>query len=96
MVTTELDELQHLVAGLRGCTASILTTYGDCPAIRRVLNDADSIRNGVDRLEIDIEDFDLAGGHAQVSPALVQIPETQYDHAFWRDVDHEGIGGRRS
>jgi len=26
---------------------------------------------------------------------MIQIPDTQYDHDFWRDVDHEGIGGRR-
>ena len=24
---------------------------------------------------------------------MIQIPDTQYDIDFWRDVDHEGIGG---
>lgn len=94
-VTTQIDELHQLVASLRGCMAMIVTRYGDCPAIRRVANDAELIRNGVARLEIDIEEFNVAGRHAQVSTPLIQIPDTQYDHAFWRDVDHEGIGGRR-
>jgi hypothetical protein len=25
---------------------------------------------------------------------MIQIPDTQYDNDFWRDVDHEGIGGQ--
>jgi len=94
-VTTEIDELHLLVANLRGCLTSIVAAYGDCPAIRRVANDVESIRNGVARLEIDIEGLAVTGGYPQRSTCLVQIPDTQYDHAFWRDVDHEGIGGRR-
>ena len=27
---------------------------------------------------------------------MIQIPDTDYDHGFWGDVDHEGVGGRRS
>ena len=27
---------------------------------------------------------------------MIQIPDTEYDIDFWRDVDHEGVGGRRS
>jgi hypothetical protein len=28
------------------------------------------------------------------SVEMIQIPDTEYDVDFWRDVDHEGIGGR--
>ncbi|MCW2559821.1 MAG: hypothetical protein JWP55_3785, partial [Mycobacterium sp.] len=28
--------------------------------------------------------------------AMIQIPDADYDHGFWRDVDHEGVGGQRA
>jgi hypothetical protein len=92
-IATEVDELQRLVADLRGCVTSLVATYGECPAIRRVVNDAEYILNGIHRLEIDIEELAVAGELAQASRPMIQIPDTQYDHDFWRDVDHEGIGG---
>jgi len=92
-IATEVDELQRLVADLRGCVTSLVATYGECPAIRRVMNDAECILNGIHRLEIDIEELAVAGVLAQASRPMIQIPDTQYDHDFWRDVDHEGIGG---
>jgi hypothetical protein len=92
-IATEVDELQRLVAELRGCVTSLVATYGECPAIRRVVNDAEYILNGIHRLEIDIEELAVAGVLAQASRPMIQIPDTQYDHDFWRDVDHEGIGG---
>ena len=94
-ITTETDELQQLIADLQECVTSLVATYGDCPAIRRVVNDAERILNGIHRLEIDIEELEVAGVLAQASRRMIQIPDTQYDHDFWRDVDHEGIGGRR-
>jgi hypothetical protein len=92
-IATEVDELQRLVAELRGCVTSLVATYGECPAIRRVVNDAEYILNGIHRLEIDIEELAVAGVLTQASRPMIQIPDTQYDHDFWRDVDHEGIGG---
>jgi hypothetical protein len=94
--STDVDELQQLIADLRECVTSVVATYRDCPATRRVVNDAEFILNGVHRLEIDIEELKQAGGFAltTVSRQMIQIPDTQYDHDFWRDVDHEGIGGQ--
>jgi hypothetical protein len=83
----KVDELQRLIADLRGSVTSLAATYGDCRATRRVLN-------GIDRLEIDIEEFEVAGALTQASRQMIQIPDTEYDHDFWRDVDHEGIGGQ--
>ena len=91
---TEVDELQQLITDLRRFVTSLVATYGDCAAIRRVVNDAECILNGIHRLEIDIEELGAAGVLEQVSRQMLQIPDTQYDINFWRDVDHEGIGGQ--
>ena len=63
------------------CVASLESTYGDTPAMRRVVNDAHRIRNGIHRLQIDAED--LPPGAAAVpdtrSAEMTQIPDTEYD-----------------
>jgi hypothetical protein len=61
--------------------------------MRRLVNDAERILNGVDRLGIDAEELEMARGLTP-SVEMIQIPDTHYDIDFWRDVDHEGIGGR--
>jgi hypothetical protein len=94
--TTVVDELHQLIAGLRVCVTTLVSTYGDCPATRRVVNDAERILNGIHRLDIDVEEMELTKGLAQpaASDEMIQIPDIQYDNEFWRDVDHEGIGGQ--
>ncbi|OBF29424.1 hypothetical protein A5724_26125 [Mycobacterium sp. ACS1612] len=95
-IKPEVNELRHLIANLRGCVTSLVATYPQCHANRRVVNDVECILNGIHRLEIDIEELELAGGHPQPAGSwqMIQIPDTQYDVDFWRDVDHEGIGGQ--
>jgi hypothetical protein len=85
----KVDELHRMITDLRGSVTSLAATYGDCRATRRVLN-------GIDRLQIDVEELEVPGVLAQPRAAsqMIQIPDTQYDHDFWRDVDHEGIGGQ--
>ncbi|AGB21911.1 hypothetical protein Mycsm_01503 [Mycobacterium sp. JS623] len=97
-LASKVDELQRLITDLRGCMTSLVAACGDRPATRRVLNDAEWILNGIRRLEIDIEELEAHRGLAQpaTSKQRIQIPDTQYDIDFWRDVDHEGIGGLRS
>jgi hypothetical protein len=94
---TEVDELHQLVTDLRACVTSVVAKYGECPSTRRVINDAERILNGIRRLDIDIEELRLTIGLGRptVCTEMVQIPDIQYDHDFWRDVDHEGIGGQR-
>jgi hypothetical protein len=96
--SNELAELHHLVAQLLRCVASLEATYGGAPAMRRVFNDAERILNGIDRLDIDTEELELACGLAlfKQSAPMIQIPDADYDHGFWRDVDHEGVGGQRA
>jgi hypothetical protein len=91
---TEFGELHQLIADLRVCAKSLVSTYGDCPATRRIVNDAERIINGIERLDIDVEELELTRGH-RPPVEMIQIPDTQYHNDFWRDVDHEGIGGQR-
>jgi hypothetical protein len=95
-VTTEVDELHQLITDLRECVTSLVATYGDCPSTQRLLNDAERILNGIRRLDIDIEELELKKrlGPPTVCVEMIQIPDIEYDHDFWRDVDHEGIGGQ--
>ncbi len=94
---TELDKLSEMIGALQKCVASLASTHGDTPATRRLVNDAERILNGVDRLDIDIEELDMKRGLSQPSGSseMIQIPDHEYHLDFWRDVDHEGIGGKR-
>jgi hypothetical protein len=91
----EIAELHNLIGGLRLCVASLKSRYGDVPAMRRVVNDADRLLNDLERLDIDAAELDLgrATPH-QHAGEKIPVPDTQYDTAFWRDVDDEGVGGQ--
>ena len=94
--TTEVDALHQLIGDLRRCVTSLVSTYGDTPVTRRIVNDAERILNGIDRLDIDVEELEIARGlfRTKASGEMIQIPDTQYHTDFWRDVDDEGIGGQ--
>jgi hypothetical protein len=94
---TDVDELHRLIKDLLGCVTSVAAKYGECPSMRRIANDAERILNGIHRLDIDIEELELKRqlGQSTVCAEMIQIPDVDYDHHFWRDVDHEGIGGQR-
>jgi nitrogen-specific signal transduction histidine kinase len=95
--TTEIDQLHELIGGLRRCVTSLASRYGDSPAMRRIVNDAERILNDIDRLDIDAEELNLARGVSQHHQTLekIGIPDTQYASDFWQDVDDEGLGGTR-
>ena len=95
---TELTELHELIGSMRRCVTALASKYGNTPATRRIVNDAERILNGIDRLDIDTEELELACGLvlSKGRGAMIQIPDTDYDHGFWRDVDHEGVGGQRA
>jgi len=94
--TTELAELHELIGNLRRCVTTLASRYGDSPATRRIVTDAERILNDIDRLDIDAEELELARGvvHHQ-GGERIPIPDTQYDTDFWRGVDDEGLGGTR-
>ncbi len=60
--TTEFAELHELIGGLRRCVTSLASQYGDTPAMRRIVNDAERILNDIDRLDIDAEELELTRG----------------------------------
>src|ERR1700687_6467975 len=93
--TAELEELHQLIGSLRRCVTSLASRYGDTPAMRRIVNDAERILNDIDRLDIDAEELDLTRGatEARQGGEKIAIPDTQYASDFWRDVDDEGVGG---
>ena len=93
--TAELAELHDLVGGLRRCVRSLKARYGDSPAMRRIVIDADRILSDVQLLETDVSELDLARATVQQSGERIVIPDTQYDSDFWRDVDDEGVGGHK-
>jgi len=91
--STELAELHHLIGGLRQCVTSLKAKYGDTPAMRRIVLDAERILNDVELLEIDAGELALGQQTVVFSGEKIPIPDTPYDTAFWRDVDDEGVGG---
>lgn len=95
--TYELAQLHELIGGLRRCVSSLSARYGDTPAMRRIVNDAERIMNDIDRLDIDAGELELPRGAATQHPIAekIGIPDTQYASEFWRDVDDEGLGGVR-
>jgi hypothetical protein len=93
--TTELAELHELIGRMRRCVTSLASRYGDSPATRRIVNDAERILNDIDRLDIDAEELELGRGltRYQYSGEKIPIPDTQYDTDFWGDVDDGGVAG---
>jgi hypothetical protein len=93
---TELAELHDLISGLRRCVSTLKARYGDSPAMRRIVIDADRILGDVELLDTDVSEFDLMRATVQQSGEKIAIPDTDYDRDFWRGVDHEGVGGHSS
>jgi hypothetical protein len=91
--TTELAELHNLVSSLRRCVTSLRSRYGESPAMRRIVLDADRILDDVELLNSDANDLDLTRCAQQHTGEKIPVPDTQYDSEFWRDVDDEGVGG---
>jgi hypothetical protein len=91
---TELAELHELIGSMRRCVTALASRYGDSPATRRIVNDAERILNDIDRLDIDAEELELGSGvsHHHVGEKI-PIPDTPYDTAFWGDEDDRGVAG---
>jgi hypothetical protein len=64
-----------------------------CLTLGPHLIDADRILGDVELLDTDVSEFDLMAATVQQSGEKIAIPDTDYDRDFWRDVDHEGVGG---
>lgn len=84
----EVAELRRLVVRLRTRVDSLRSNAADTPAARRVAN-------SVERLEIDLAEFARTVPPAADPRAVVVVPDTPYDPAFWSGADDEGVGGHR-
>jgi hypothetical protein len=95
--TTEFSELHALIGDMRRCVTTLASKYGDSPAMRRVVNDAERILNDIERLDIDAEELEMRHGvtRQQQTREKIGIPDTQYGSDFWQDVADEGLGGYR-
>lgn len=51
--TSEFAELHDLIGGLRRCVTSLRSRYGDNPAMRRIVLDAERIFADVELLDFD-------------------------------------------
>jgi hypothetical protein len=73
----------------------LASKYGDSPATRRIVNDAERILNDIDRLDIDAEELELTRGVTRHHHGAekIAIPDTPYDTAFWGDEDDRGVAG---
>ncbi|MGY4654506.1 hypothetical protein [Mycobacterium sp. URHB0021] len=93
--TSELAELHELIGSLRRCVTSLASRYGNTPATRRIVNDAERILNDIDRLDIDAEELELGRGltHHHHVGEKISIPDTPYDTAFWGEEDDRGVTG---
>ena len=93
--TTTVEELHRLIQETLRCVAALEAVHGNKTAMRRVANNAQQIRNGIDRLEIDLADLhEQAASTRPATVQMVQIPDAGYDADFWRGVDHEGVGAQ--
>jgi len=93
---TTVEELHRLIQETLRCVAALEAIHGRTTAMRRVTNDAKQIRNGIDRLEIDLADLHehTAATTRPATVQMVQISDACYDADFWRGVDHEGVGAQ--
>jgi hypothetical protein len=91
--TTELAELHELITSLRRCVNDLRSRFGESPAMRRIVLDAERILSDVELLDNDANDLDLSRCTPQHTGEKIPVPDTQYDQHFWRDVDDEGVGG---
>jgi hypothetical protein len=92
---TELTELHELIGSMRRCVTALASKYGNTPATRRIVNDAERILNDIDRLDIDAEELELGSGlsHQQHAGEKIPIPDTPYDRDFWGETDDGGVAG---
>jgi hypothetical protein len=92
---TELAELHELIGSMRRCVTALASKYGNSPATRRIVNDAERILNDIDRLDIDADELELGSGVSRHHHGAekIAIPDSPDDTAFWGDEDDRGVAG---
>ena len=88
----ELAELHQIAGNLRRCVATLKNRYGDTPAMRRVVIDAERILRDLELLDMDAAELEFSS-HVAAVGEKIPIPDTPYDREFWAGIDDEGVGG---
>ncbi|MDL9938161.1 hypothetical protein QSJ18_15520 [Gordonia sp. ABSL1-1] len=88
MITAEMNELHRSIKTLRHHIVTLKAMYGDVDGVKRMTND-------LDRLEIDLHDFEhkppplKASAHEE---AVIYVPDSKSDESAWLGAQDEGLG----
>ncbi|MYR05309.1 hypothetical protein GTV32_02780 [Gordonia sp. SID5947] len=89
MATAEMKELHRSIGVLRHHIVTLKAQYGDVDAVRRMTND-------LDRLEIDLHDFEHAPPPVIRPPVnkddVIYVPDSKSDESAWLGAQDEGLG----
>ncbi|MDY6810641.1 hypothetical protein GIY30_07600 [Gordonia sp. HNM0687] len=88
MIAAEMKELHRSIGALRHHIVTLKAHYGDCDAVRRMAND-------LDRLEIDLHDFEHALPpriRVKGKDDVIYVPDSKSDEAAWLGAQDEGLG----
>jgi len=89
MAIAEMNELHRSIGALRHHIVTLKLHYGDVDAVRRMTND-------LDRLEIDLHDFEQSPPPVRRSPVgkddVVYVPDSKSDESAWLGAQDEGLG----
>ena len=91
----ELATLHKAVEELRSVVGSVLSRYGDIPAVKRLLGDVDRIdldASELDDIPVPAEPEHLEDNVGSVGTVHV-LDDTPLDPSLWADADDEGLGG---
>jgi hypothetical protein len=80
----DLDRTRQAVQTLEKSLLALRNQLGPHLDVLRLLDDLERCSTDLSRLEQQVR--------APRRRELVVIPEGDYDHGFWADVDHEGLG----
>ena len=89
----ELAELHQIAGNMRRCVATLKNRYGDTPAMRRVMIDAERILSDLELLDMDAAELEFSSHIPAHSGEKIQVPDTPYEREFWAGIDDEGVGG---
>ncbi|MEJ1105648.1 MULTISPECIES: hypothetical protein [unclassified Kribbella] len=80
----DLDRTRQAVQALEKSLLALRNQLGPHLDVLRLMDDLDRCATDLHRLEQQVR--------APRRHELVVIPDGDYDHGFWADVEHEGLG----
>ena len=89
-ISDELGKTRQALLALEKSLVALRNQLGPHLDVLRLLDDLDRCSSDLRRLEQQVR--------APRAHELVVIPDDDYDHGFWAEAEHEGLGapGRRA